>query len=445
MSDATCTSDWQELHVETGFYPPVTYLLIDDLHIRRMEGVQRALCEPQKHPEPVVQAQKPWEGEGVWMHNGWLYDRDEKVFKLWYHCHDPSFYDEYPDLGWNYRRAYAVSADARTWEKPELGVVQWQGSTRNNLVDFPPAGGDGPNANVFKNPGDGDPNRRYMSLSSERHPREPGEKAITWPGGPDPKDDPNGRGFYLCDSPDGFTWTRQPRPIMSHALCMDGPTVHGFDEDLNAWILWWRPRIGPKFRTMGISIARDLEKIPYPQMALVPDDEDAPGTEFDRCASIKVSGGYVALVRTLFPEYNRRESEGFSAHPLPTGFQPGCTHMESAGRSPVHVDRRRTGHLGRTAHHTGKPDPGRRRHLHSVSSGSRRDAAWDRIGHTQTRSLGSDRTGPHPWGVENPPDQLGRSSAAYQRQRHWRFDSCRASGCCRQTRSRLHDGRLRSG
>ena len=184
MSHATCTSDWQELHVETGFYPPVTYLLIDDLHIRRMEGVQRALCEPQKHPEPVVQAQKPWEGEGVWMHNGWLYDRDEKVFKLWYHCHDPSFYDEYPDLAWNYRRAYAVSADALTWEKPELGVVPWQGSTRNNLVDFPPAGGDGPNANVFKNPGDGDPNRRYMSLSSERHPREPGEKAITWPGGP---------------------------------------------------------------------------------------------------------------------------------------------------------------------------------------------------------------------------------------------------------------------
>ena len=311
MSDATCTSDWQELHVETGFYPPVTYLLIDDLHIRRMEGVQRALCEPQKHPEPVVQARKPWEGEGVWMHNGWLYDRDEKVFKLWYHCHDPSFYDEYPDLAWNYRRAYAVSADARTWEKPELGVVPWQGSTRNNLVDFPPAGGDGPNANVFKNPGNGDPNRRYMSLSSERHPREPGEKAITWPGGPDPKDDPNGRGFYLCDSPDGFTWTRRPRPIMSHALCMDGPTVHGFDEDLNAWILWWRPRIGPKFRTMGISIARDLERIPYPQMALVPDDGDAPGTEFDRCASIKVSGGYVALVRTLFPEYNRRESRDF--------------------------------------------------------------------------------------------------------------------------------------
>ncbi len=175
---------------------------------------------------------------------------------------------------------------------------------------FPPAGGDGPNGNVFLSR-DGAAGR-YMSLSSERHVRVPGERVITWPGGPEDKDNPNGRGFYLCDSHDGFTWTRRPDIIMSHALCMDGPSVHGFDEDLNAWIVWWRPRIqlpDPKFRTMGISIASDLEKMPYPQMALVPDEGDAPGTEFDRCASVKVSGGYVALVRTLYPEYNNHDQE----------------------------------------------------------------------------------------------------------------------------------------
>jgi hypothetical protein len=301
-------TNWQQEHVETGLYPPVTYLLIDDLHIRRMEGVRRVACPPQKHPEPVVKPEKPWEGEGVWMHNGWLYDDEEQVFKLWYHGHDPSFREEYPTLAWPYRRLYAVSPDARTWEKPNLGVVEWQGSRENNLVNFPPAGGDGPNSNVFKNPNRDEPNSRYMSLSSERHLRQPGERVIIYPGGPDDKDTPNGRGFYLCDSPDGFNWTRRTNTIMSHALCMDGPVLHGFDEDLNAWIVWWRPRIqlkgGPKFRTMGISIASDLEKMPYPQMALVPDDEDAPGTEFDRCGSVKVSGGYVALVRTLFPEYN---------------------------------------------------------------------------------------------------------------------------------------------
>ena len=62
-------TDWQQ-HVETGFYPPATYILIDDAHIRRMEGVRRVACQIQKHPEPVVRAEKSWEGEGVWMHNG---------------------------------------------------------------------------------------------------------------------------------------------------------------------------------------------------------------------------------------------------------------------------------------------------------------------------------------------------------------------------------------
>ena len=227
MPDTTDTNTWRELHTETGSYPSVTYLLIDDLYVGQMEGVQRTLCPPEKHPEPVVRTEKPWEGDGVWMHNGWLYDHDEQVFKLWYHCHEPSFREEYPDLGWPYRRAYAVSADARTWEKPDLGVVEWQGNTHNNLVAFPPAGGDGPNANVFMDPRNDDPNSRYMSLSSERHPRQPGEKTVTWRGGPNPTFDPNGSGFYLYDSQDGFTWTRRPKIIMSMALCMDGSTLHG--------------------------------------------------------------------------------------------------------------------------------------------------------------------------------------------------------------------------
>ena len=330
----TQETDWQQDHAETGFYPSVTYLLIDDEHIRRMEGVRRVACQIQKHPEPVVKAEKPWEGEGVWMHNGWLYDDQEQVFKLWYHCHDPSFREEYPHLRWNYRRAYAVSADGRTWEKPDLGVVEWRGSRSNNLADFPPTGGDGANANVFKNPKGGDSDSRYMSLSSERHPREPGERAIIWPG--DEKTNPSEGGFYLYDSPDGYTWTRRPRIIMSMALCMDGATLHGFDEDLNAWIIWWRPRTSPKFRTMGISIARDLERIPYPQMALVPDSGDPPGTEFDRCASVKVSGGYVSLVRTLYPEYNRRGDRDFQHIHCQLAFSRDArTWSRPAGRQSV--------------------------------------------------------------------------------------------------------------
>ena len=40
----------REKHVRTGFYPPVTYLLIDDLFVERMEGVRRVICPAEKHP-----------------------------------------------------------------------------------------------------------------------------------------------------------------------------------------------------------------------------------------------------------------------------------------------------------------------------------------------------------------------------------------------------------
>ena len=46
-------SAWHERHVETGFYSPVTYLLIDNLFVAQKEGVRRVLCKPQKHSEPV--------------------------------------------------------------------------------------------------------------------------------------------------------------------------------------------------------------------------------------------------------------------------------------------------------------------------------------------------------------------------------------------------------
>src|SRR5207244_11714543 len=45
--------EWNTKYVQTGFYPPVTYLLLDDLFIARKEGVHRVLSEPQRLAEPL--------------------------------------------------------------------------------------------------------------------------------------------------------------------------------------------------------------------------------------------------------------------------------------------------------------------------------------------------------------------------------------------------------
>src|SRR5262249_15494405 len=154
----------------------------DDLCVARMEGLRRVMCKPQRVAEPVLKPEKPWEGRYVRIHNGFLYDPDEKVFKAWYACHDPSFGKRHPQLEWDFENAYAVSNDCRRWEKPELGVVEWNGSRRNNLVSLPiPTAGDGPLTNVFKDPRDSNPKRRYKAMGMERDVREPGERFITWP------------------------------------------------------------------------------------------------------------------------------------------------------------------------------------------------------------------------------------------------------------------------
>ena len=58
------------------------------------------------------------------------------------------------------RWCYAISHDGVAWNKPELGLHEFQGSRRNNLIS-PDEWNGGGYFNVFKDPRDPDPGRRY--------------------------------------------------------------------------------------------------------------------------------------------------------------------------------------------------------------------------------------------------------------------------------------------
>ena len=321
--DCMPSEHWLSKHAHTGFYPPVTYLLIDDLFIARKQHVQRVVIQAEKVAQPVIRADQPCEGRYIWMHNGFLYDPDEKVFKLWYHTDDPSFREDYPDLTWEYRRAYAVSKDCLTWEKPKIGVVEWHGSYDNNLISIAPHGGDGATCNVFKDPREPDPNRRYKAIGVE----------YGYPGQRVPSDPITCRqrhhGLFIYDSPDGFVWTRRSVNLMSTSIVLDGLYVLGFDEDYQAWIFWIRPRANPKRRTIGVSFARDLDKIPFPQSVFFPDYHDPADAHFDRFGTIKVPGGYVGLVAVMV------ESEGYKRQPQLAFSRDARVWGRPAGREPV--------------------------------------------------------------------------------------------------------------
>jgi len=52
--------------------------------------------------------------------------------------------------------SYAISHDGIQWEKPSLGIVDFQGSKQNNIVWRAPHG-----SGIFKDLHDPDPKRRY--------------------------------------------------------------------------------------------------------------------------------------------------------------------------------------------------------------------------------------------------------------------------------------------
>jgi hypothetical protein len=117
--------------------------------------------------------------------------REGDRFRMWYVARDDD-----PDLVRSYdagRICYAESADGFHWTKPNLKLVDYKGSTKNNICDIEPGAG---NMDVLYDP-DGPPERRYLMViefMGWRH-----RKEVHTVGGPSIT--------RFAASPDGFRWT----------------------------------------------------------------------------------------------------------------------------------------------------------------------------------------------------------------------------------------------
>ena len=134
-----------------------------------------------KHPanplfreEYFADPPKPWEARLDNVYPSVIYDQDDSIFKCWY----KSFLRDrdsnrtpladrprvpYRGGGREEGVLYAESADGIHWRKPELGLVEFAGSRRNNIVMSRTvhgihAGG------ALKDPLDNDPARRYKFI-----------------------------------------------------------------------------------------------------------------------------------------------------------------------------------------------------------------------------------------------------------------------------------------
>ncbi|MCZ6675094.1 MAG: serine hydrolase [Verrucomicrobia bacterium] len=152
------------------------FLLLDSRVVEHVDNARLMPGTIKKSPHnPLLVEDKPWEPRYDNMYPNVIYDEEEKLYKCWY---SPFIVDErtsetpppkrnpesthYMSKKPNRREEallYATSKDGLHWEKPELGIVEFQGSRKNNIACHGLSG-----AGVIKDKRDPKPERRYKAF-----------------------------------------------------------------------------------------------------------------------------------------------------------------------------------------------------------------------------------------------------------------------------------------
>lgn len=199
------------------------YLIVDP----RLQGEQRGVTltlHPFKRYEanPVLFPEHPWEGKSedcqglVETGGNVLYDADEKVYRMWY--------DAFTKAAARGFVCYATSKDGIHWEKPKLGIHEYEGSKENNIVTFGNTAGV---THVYRNPDTSDPAKRWAMWGKQHRPSDDGV--------------PANYAVYRHYSPDGIHWTREQKepnlPYHHPAIVLGG--LMG-----DAGSTFWLPQLG---------------------------------------------------------------------------------------------------------------------------------------------------------------------------------------------------------
>lgn len=130
-------------------------LFLDDHIVEGIEGIERALHQPVKQG-PVLKAEASWEGICIAVFSPPMWIPEEGVFKQIYECRYQTSKGKS-----GHRYAIALSEDGVRWEKPNLGLVEFEGSKQNSLFPTPD---DRRLVHVVFDPDDPDPRRAYKGL-----------------------------------------------------------------------------------------------------------------------------------------------------------------------------------------------------------------------------------------------------------------------------------------
>lgn len=273
-------------------------LLIDDFLVQSKTGIVRTYHPFQKYAgNPVIQADKPWEGTNVYLYGTILPTEDGSGYRMWYHFLN---YAEGVDGS-----CYATSTDGLHWNKPTLGLFPYKGSTANNI--YTTRGG---SVSVMHTPFNPEPQRRYTHLGYEEG------------------------GYYGGWSADGIHWDNVP----TNPLVGGGDVAHAtWDPHQRRYLGYYKTPAylnGLRRRAVAFSETTDFSSWPAPQLILAPDDLDdwwvSPGslerTHFYGFCVFPYESAYLGFLWIL--------------RSVEDGFIEGTIHVEIASsRDGVHWTR----------------------------------------------------------------------------------------------------------
>jgi hypothetical protein len=171
----------------------VTLFSFDDVSIPFTQNLKLVMRSPQRHSANPVVKRGPENSVDDWavqFYGSVIRDRNSSKFRMWYVAVSKSERnDRTLPRSAPWRVAYAESEDGIAWTKPNLGLVEIDGSTHNNLVMLDPAIGI-LNLKVLHEPDDPNPAHRYKM------------GAHVW----FPKNDRRLGTLACFVSPDGLTW-----------------------------------------------------------------------------------------------------------------------------------------------------------------------------------------------------------------------------------------------
>ncbi len=179
-------------------------LFVDDHWIARIDGATRRLQSPIPR-ESVLRGDRPWDHDSVAFMRTF---QDGDRYRAWYRC-DAVSAPEVMNPRWS---AYTESQDGIHWEKPDLGIIEFEGSRDNNLVWM------GPGANMapFRddNP-DAPDEQRYKAVVRDKD-------------------------VFAMASPDGVNWKlMQEEPVLTDRP-FDSYNVPFWDAQTGRYVIYTR-------------------------------------------------------------------------------------------------------------------------------------------------------------------------------------------------------------